>query len=88
MYNEYMNKRKAHRIGVFFEFLVFGIIIGIAEDLIVVAFATGEPITWKIVGIVVLVAIPFAILGELIVDNIDFTKHIEKLSLKWGNKLS
>jgi len=61
-----------------FEFLLFGIIFGIAEDLIAVFFVTGEPITWKIVGIVVLVAIPFAIVGELIADNIDFIRLYEK----------
>lgn len=58
-----------HRIEVFLEFLIFGLIFGIAEDLIAVKFATNEPITWAIVGIVFLVALPFAIIGELVVDR-------------------
>lgn len=75
-----MNKRKARRLAIFIEFLVFGIVIGITEDLLVVVLATSEPITWKVVWIVVAVAIPFAIIGELIVDNIDLAKHIERWS--------
>jgi len=59
------------RLEIFLEFLIFGVIMGIVEDLIVVTFATGEPITWKIIGIITLVAIPFAAIGELIVDRIE-----------------
>ncbi|MFC1728156.1 hypothetical protein ACFLZ7_01665 [Nanoarchaeota archaeon] len=57
------------RLEVFLEFLIFGLIFGIAEDLIAVKFATGEAITWNIIGIVFLVALPFAIIGELVVDR-------------------
>ena len=53
------------------EFLIFGVIMGVIEDLIVVKLSTGEPITWKILGIITLVAIPFAAIGELIVDRIE-----------------
>lgn len=67
------------RVEVFFEFLVFGLVIGVIEDLIAVYFATGEAITPRIIGIVVLVAIPFAILGEIFVDKIDFVEIFEKL---------
>jgi hypothetical protein len=42
------------------------------EDLLAVAIVTGEMITWKVVGLVVLIAIPFAVLGELVVDRVDF----------------
>lgn len=62
-----MDKKK---LEVFLEFLVFGVIMGIVEDLIAVKFATGETITWSVVLIVTLVAIPFAAVGELIVDRI------------------
>jgi len=58
------------RIEIFAEFLIFGVAMGLAEDLIALKLATGEPITWKIVGIVTLVAIPFAAVGELVVDRI------------------
>ena len=62
------------KIEIIFELLVFGIIIGIIEDLIAIKFATGEPITLKIIFIVVIVAIPFAILGEVVFDRINFAK--------------
>lgn len=62
-----MEKR---RVEVFLEFLIFGVVMGIVEDMIAVALSTGEPITWHILVIVTLVAIPFAAVGELIVDRI------------------
>ena len=64
---------------VIFEFLIFGILIGITEDLIAIKFTTGEPITFKIVSIVILIAIPFAVLGEVIFDRIDFAKIFKRL---------
>ncbi len=70
-----MNKR----LEVFLEFLIFGIVMGIVEDLIAVTIITGMPITWRSIYIVTLVAIPFAAIGELIVDRIDLIrKHIKK----------
>ncbi len=64
---------------VIFELLVFGIVIGIIEDLTAIKFATGEPITLKIIGIVILIAIPFAILGEVIFDRIDFATIFKRM---------
>lgn len=69
----------ARRIEVFLEFLIFGVVIGVIEDILAVKLATGEPITFRILGIVILVAIPFAILGELVVDRIDFIAFFRKL---------
>ena len=66
------------RLEVFFEFLVFGIIVGVAEDLIAIEIVTNEPITWQVVGIIVLIAIPFALLGEVLVDRIDFVEIFKK----------
>ena len=66
------------KLEVFLEFLIFGIIIGVIEDLIAVTVATGEPITWKIIGIIVVIAIPFAYLGEVVADQVDFTSLLEK----------
>ena len=71
-----MNWKKAELI---FEFLIFGIVIGITEDLIAIKFATGEPITPRIIGIVILIAIPFAILGEIIFDRINFSKIFQRI---------
>jgi len=62
------------RVEVFLEFLIFGVIMGVTEDLVAIALATGEPITLKMIFIIILVAIPFAAIGELIVDRIDLTK--------------
>lgn len=73
-----MKKSRAHRIGMMIEFFIFGVLIGIVEDLLAIRFATDAEITWNVVWIVVLVAIPFAILGELVVDNIDMGKYVEK----------
>lgn len=73
-----MKKSSAHRIGVMLEFFIFGVLIGITEDLIAIKFATDAEITLDVIWIVVLVAIPFAILGELVVDNIDMGKYVEK----------
>ncbi len=58
------------RVEIFAEFLVFGIAMGIVEDVIALKLATGEPITWRVIWIVTLVAIPFAAIGELIVDRV------------------
>jgi hypothetical protein len=71
-----MNWKKAE---VIFEFLIFGIIIGITEDLVAIKLATGEPITLKVIGIVILIAIPFAILGEVIFDRIDFASIFQRM---------
>lgn len=74
--------KKSQRIELMLEFLVFGLVIGVTEDLLVAYIVTGEGITWGIFGIVVLIAIPFAIIGELIADNINFTELIEKYVLR------
>jgi hypothetical protein len=66
------------RLEIFVEFLLFGVVMGVAEDLIAVYLSTGEPITWHIIGIVILVAIPFAVIGEIIVDKQDLF-HFYKL---------
>ena len=74
-----MNPKK---IEVIFEFLVFGIIIGITEDLIAIKLTTDASITLKMVCIIILIAIPFAIIGEIFADKIDFVKFFEKIFKK------
>ena len=74
--------KKAKRLEVFLEFLIFGLIMGVTEDIIAVKIATGAPITWKIFWIVLLIAIPFAIIGELIVDKWNFIPYLEKLFVR------
>ena len=58
------------------EFLIVGVIMGVAEDLIAVALATGERIDFHVLWIVFLVALPFAIISELIVDHPRFWQKI------------
>lgn len=73
---------KLERIELIFELLIFGVIIGIVEDLIVIKLATDAPINLRMIGIVILIAIPFAILGELIIDRINFVKIFKKIFRK------
>ena len=60
---------KSRRFEIFLEFLIFGIIMGVTEDIIAVSLTTGEPITLRTILVISLVAIPFAAVGELIVDR-------------------
>lgn len=73
------NDNKWKRLEVFLEFLIFGVIIGVVEDIIAVKITTGEAITWKIFWIIVAIAIPFAFLGEILVDQIDFVKIWQRI---------
>jgi hypothetical protein len=66
------------RLGIFLEFLIFGIVMGVVEDLIAVTLVTGATITWRAIFIITLVAIPFAVIGELIVDRIEFPRKKRK----------
>lgn len=61
-------KRGKIEFGRIMEFFIIGVLAGIIEDLIAVYFVTGE-FNLKILWIVTLVAIPFAIISELIVDH-------------------
>lgn len=51
------------------EFFLVGLAMGIAEDLIAVKLATGVSLDLRIIGIIALVALPFAIFSELVVDR-------------------
>ena len=67
------------RVEVFSEFLIFGILVGVIEDIIAVKVVADVAITWGTVGIIVLIAIPFAVLGEVVVDRIDFIELFRKM---------
>ena len=54
------------------EFFVIGILLGIVEDLIAIFFATDAKINFRVIWIAFLVALPFAIFSELIVDHPKF----------------
>lgn len=61
------------------EFLIFGIVLGVIEDAIAVKLISGEPITWSVIGIIILITIPFAVLGELVVDNVSIARGMKKM---------
>ena len=63
------------RAEILLEFFIFGVLMGITEDVIAIFAATGEPITMTVVVIATLVAIPFAVFSELIVDRLEFLKE-------------
>jgi len=71
-------KINARRIEVFLEFLIFGVIMGVIEDIIAISFSTDIKITFETIWIVTLVAIPFAFIGEILVDRIDFIRLFKK----------
>jgi len=75
-----MKKRYIYR---FLEFFLVGFIMGIAEDLIAIHFATDAAITPYVVYVAALVALPFAVFSELIVD----WKHIKFLKRYWESRL-
>ena len=62
----------------FVEFFVIGVIFGLFEDIIAIKLTTGVTITLETVGIALLVALPFAVFSELIVDSPDFWSKIFK----------
>ena len=58
------------------EFLVVGVVMGTVEDLIAVFAATDAEFDFRIIGIVLLVAIPFAFISEVIVDHPRFWEKL------------
>ncbi|MFT4867450.1 MAG: hypothetical protein ACI9LV_000043 [Candidatus Nanohaloarchaea archaeon] len=64
--------RRRDKLERFTEFLIFGIILGVTEDMIAVMLVTGESFTLRMLGLVVLVTIPFAAFSELIVDSDEY----------------
>ena len=60
---------KRQRLIRFLEFLIIGVVMGLVEDLLAVALATDAEINRDVVLIVLAVAVPFAIVSELVVDH-------------------
>ena len=58
-----------HYIERFAEFFFIGLVMGVIEDVIAVKAVTDISITWKMIGIIALVALPFAAFSELVVDS-------------------
>lgn len=72
-------EKKIHR---FIEFLIVGLAMGITEDIIAVKLATGAEINLSVIWVVLLIAIPFAVFSELIVDREDFDFGLIEKKLK------
>lgn len=70
-----------------FEFFVLGLVVGIIEDLIAINFATDTRITIDTIKIAFIVALPFAVITELIADPI-FRKMLQKEIEKQKKKIS
>ncbi|MFB6153890.1 MAG: hypothetical protein ABEJ27_06525 [Halodesulfurarchaeum sp.] len=64
-----MDRERAGRV---LEFLVIGVLMGVTEDVIAITVTTDAALTPATIGIVVVVAIPFAVLSELVVDHPTF----------------
>lgn len=60
------------------EFFIIGLVMGITEDMLAIHFATNEPITVKTLYVATAVAVPFAIISEIVVDMKIFRKFIYK----------
>lgn len=60
------------------EFFVIGLVMGITEDLLAIHFATDAKITPHVFKVAFLVALPFAVISELVVDFGFFRKILFK----------
>ena len=54
------------------EFLLVGVVMGFAEDLLAIVFATDAEINLRVIWVVFIVALPFAFISEFIVDHPKF----------------
>ena len=79
LYNHNMKKRSIIRV---IEFFIVGLIFGLTEDLLAISLSTDAQITGKTVLIAFLVALPFAIFSELIVDHPKFRNKFFKKDKK------
>jgi hypothetical protein len=59
-------KKKTLRV---IEFLVIGVLFGLIEDIIAVKAVSNAVIDLRVVGTILFIAIPFAMISELIVDH-------------------
>lgn len=58
------------------EFLVIGVLFGLIEDIIAVKTVSDAMVDVNVVGTILLIAIPFAIISELIVDHPRFWEFL------------
>jgi len=61
------------------EFFIVGLLLGILEDLIAILLATDATIDLRVIIIAGFVALPFAFISEIIVDQKRFPKIIKRI---------
>lgn len=74
--------KKRRRLERFTEFLLVGVVLGVVEDMIAVMLVTGESFSPEMLGVVVMVTVPFAAFSELVVDSDEYLiieKMVEKM---------
>lgn len=62
----------------FLEFFIVGVVFGVAEDLIAISLATDKSIDSRVFIIAFLVAFPFAVVSEIIVDHDKFRNFLRR----------
>jgi len=72
MFRVHLRKRTLRIV----EFLIIGVLFGLVEDLIAVKSVSDVSIDFRVVITILAVAIPFAIISELIVDHPRFWETI------------
>jgi len=60
------------------EFFFIGLVMGVVEDLLAIHFATDAQITLQTFKVAFLVALPFAVISELLVDLKLFQKVLRR----------
>lgn len=54
------------------EFLIFGVLSNLADNVLTLYFFGNQPFGWRVVAMALVFVIPFAIVEELIVDHPSF----------------
>ncbi len=62
----------------FLEFFIVGVILGVVEDLIVISVVTERQIDLNVLIFAFLIAFPFAVFSELIVDHEKFKELMKR----------
>ena len=76
-----------HRVKRLLEFFVIGLVFGVTEDVLAVMIATDADVTPEVIGIVILIAIPFAVFSKLVVDHPRFL-HFDRLAIRFKQATS
>ena len=64
------------------EFFFIGLVMGIIEDLLAIHFATDAKITLETIKVAFIIALPFAVISEIVVDQKILRKAIRKMKAK------